>query len=160
MATFIQARVHGVKEIEAAFKNLDAKLKGQTLRKAIAEGKKVYLNALKAAAPKETGLLRKSLGTRAKTYKKGLIASQTIGPRSGFRQEMVVKIKDKKGKWVGSKKQMRDPRRYAHILEKRNPWIRPVFEAYTGQVISVVSGKLKMELELAIKASSTAGKVK
>jgi hypothetical protein len=159
MATFIQAKVKGVKQIEEAFKNLDSQLKKKVLRVAVADGAKAFLNALKANAPKETGLLRKSLGTRAKTYQKGLIASRTIGPRSGFRREVMVKKKDKNGKTYKAK-QMRDPRRYAHILEKWTPWIRPVFQAYTGQVVEVTSGRLKMELDIAIKASSTAGKVR
>lgn len=167
MATFIQAKVKGAKEIERAFKKLDERLKKRTLRASVQEGRKVFLKALRARAPKQSGLLRKSLGTRAKSYKKGLIATQTIGPRSGFKREVTFKteyFRKERGRRVKvgerMRKEWRDPRRYAHITEKRNPWIRPVFEAYSGQALSVTSGKLKMELEIAIRASSTAGAVR
>ena len=160
MGKFIQVRVKGAKEIQEAFASLEQKLRASVLRKTVAEGAKVYLKALKQAAPKESKLLAKSLGTRAKNYKKGLIATRTIGARSGFRQEVVVKVRDKSGKVIGKRKQMRDPRRYAHITEKRTPWIRPTHDAYTGQAVEAMTGKLKTELEIAIQASSTAHKVR
>jgi len=113
------------------------------------------LKALKIAAPRETGLLRKSLGILAKTFRKGLVSVTIIGPRSGFKREVLVKVKGRNGQIIGKKKQWRNPYQYARILEKRRPWVRPTHAAHSGQVVQVVSAKLKAELIIAIAASST-----
>lgn len=150
-ATFIQVRVRNVNKVEAAMAGLDKKLRGKVLRAAVAKGRKVYIAALRQAAPVETKLLKKSIGARGKTYRGGAIALQTIGPRSGFRREVVVKRRDKHGRIVGRSKQLRDPRRYAHITEKRRPWIRPTFAAVTPTAISQTTDALEAELKTAMQ---------
>jgi len=155
MATFIQTKVTGAKDIEKAFKTLGAKIRTGVLRRSVRAGAAAMLKALKIAAPRETGLLRKSLGIKAKSFGKGLISATIIGPRSGFKREVLVNVKDRNGKIIGKKKQWRNPRKYAHILEKRRPWIRPTHAAHSGQAVQVVSAKLKAELIIAIAASST-----
>lgn len=132
----ISMELTGVDAVLLAVATYREKVK-KSIRAGVAAGRKVYLSALKNAAPVESGLLKKSLGTRSKTYRKGEVAGQTIGPRSGFKKEVVLKstrmIAGKRRKVI--RKELRDPRKYAHITEKRNPWIRPTFEAVTGAAL-------------------------
>jgi hypothetical protein len=75
----------------------------------------------KAAAPKETGLLKLSLGTKVSTYAATNTVVGVVGPRKGFRRPIV---RSKRGR-LQQKKQAaaadvvlyRDPVKYAHLAE-------------------------------------------
>ncbi|MFW5829172.1 MAG: HK97 gp10 family phage protein [Planctomycetota bacterium] len=56
-----------------------------------------------------SGLLRKSIGVRAKRYRRNGVAWVGVGPRTGFRQTVTTKT----GRVL-----LRDPTKYAHLIEQ------------------------------------------
>ncbi len=75
--------------------------------KAVQDGQKetgqTITKSAKAGVPKRTGLLRKSIGYKVKTYRASKTVIVLIGPRKGYRFQV-------KGKWV-------NPTKYAHLVE-------------------------------------------
>lgn len=99
----IQARIEGVEKLQALMKNLTAQVSRRVLRPALnAEGSKVVAQA-KRLVPKVTGLFKKSLGKKTKTYVQSGNIIVVAGPRTGFKQVVAGKP--------------RDPVKYGHLVE-------------------------------------------
>jgi HK97 gp10 family phage protein len=97
--------------LEGVLKRL-GRLKKQTtrskiLRKAINAAARPVLKAARGLVPVQSGLLKKSLGMKVKTYRKSGTVIAIIGPRTGFKREVTV----------GGQKQLRNPTKYAHLVE-------------------------------------------
>ncbi len=102
----------GLEETLKAMKVLDATVRTKTVK----QGSRIAMNRVVARArqlaPKETGLLRKSIGLRQKSYRKGAVTSTVVGPRRGFASQVEVTLPD------GSKvTRRRDPQFYSHLVE-------------------------------------------
>jgi hypothetical protein len=99
----IQARIEGVERLQAIMKSLPAQVARRVLRPALnAEGSKVVTQS-KLMVPKSTGLLKKSIGKKTKTYTQTGNIVVVVGPRTSFRQMVSGKP--------------RDPVKYAHLVE-------------------------------------------
>ena len=72
---------------------------------------KPVIDTARRLAPKETGLLKKSIGTKQKKYPKNGVVVAIVGPRTGFAQDVVVDTP------YGKMKSRRDPAKYAHLVE-------------------------------------------
>lgn len=103
MAAFaIKARIEGIEQVQAMLKNLTPATQRKVLRPALnAEGVKIR-QAAKRNVPNVTGLLRKSLGKKSKTYTDGTVIV-IVGPRRGFKRVIDGKP--------------RNPVNYAHLVE-------------------------------------------
>lgn len=112
-------------------------------RRALMEASKPVLQAAKSLVNLETGLLRRSLGRRVRTYRSGSTIVVIIGPRSGFKQE----VKRKRGFVLAN------PTKYAHLTEfgtYRFPgthWLERAEESTREQVLS----KLKESISAAVE---------
>ena len=90
--------------------------------------------AAKRKAPKDTGLLKKSIGAVVKVYKQTGVIWGGVGPRKGFRQ-----IVDGKP---------RDPVKYAHLVEfgtervPANSFLRAAFDENIGRVFAILRAKV------------------
>lgn len=82
----------------------DRKASRKAIRKGVNEATKLVAADAKANVPKRTGLLKKSIGRRVRSYRGGTIISGIVGPRSGFATTL------KNGKKV-------NPAKYAHLVE-------------------------------------------
>ena len=107
-------------------------------RRALQAASTPLLQAARRLAPLETGLLRKSLGRRAKTYRSSGTSVIIIGPRSGFKEE----VKRKKG-YVYS-----NPTYYAHLTEfgtihsRGTHWLERAEESTRPEVVSTLKDHL------------------
>lgn len=93
------------------------------LRSALTKAARVLAKEAKKLAPKDSGLLKKSIGYVVRTYKDGRLTA-VIGPRRGFKQ-MVTRtkrfpVKSGTSAFAASDIQvteMADPVNYAHLVE-------------------------------------------
>lgn len=99
-----KARLDGVEKAWRALDTLKQGVRNKIKRKALTKGSQIVTRAAKANAPKESGLLRKSLSYRIRAYRRSGLVVAYIGPRLGFKA--VYKGRN------------RDPIYYAHILER------------------------------------------
>lgn len=100
----ISGKLDGMKQSLASLAGLGRTVRNQILRKALDKATQPMLKRAKQLAPRgPTGLLRKSLGRKIKTYRRSGVVVAILGPRKGFRKVV-------NGKPV-------DPVRYAHLVE-------------------------------------------
>ncbi len=151
------ATLTGDAELEQAFKELPDRVQRKHLRHGVRRAGSVIGRAAKAHAPRETGLLARSIGQRAFTHrdKKGI--GTRIGPRKGFgRMVRVNKRGDlkalSKGKMAeaqaaGEQLEYRDPAKYAHIVElgRRGgkPFLTPALEESKGAALATIAASVR-----------------
>lgn len=119
MSFQIQAKLEGLPELLKSLDGLKPALKNRILRNALKKGSAIILKAARAKVPVDTGILKKSLGVKDKTYPSGVVVV-LVGPRSEF-------TKNKKGaqkrawKRTGAqevgKAAGRKPMFYGHLVE-------------------------------------------
>ncbi len=131
MGSYNEIRVNfvGSEELQAAFAELPRRLRQQGLRRAMMRAGRILARDAKALAPRETGLLRQSMGSRVYVTRAGGYAA-AVGPRVGFRRPVVKKMRGKnRGKFRKATKRevaaggfgkgdYRDPAKYGHLVEK------------------------------------------
>lgn len=99
----IKAHIEGVEKLQAIMAGLPAQVARRVLRPALnAEGSKVVTQS-KQLVPKQTGLFKRSMGKKTKTYTQTGNIIVIVGPRTGYRQV------------IGGKPH--DPVKYAHLVE-------------------------------------------
>jgi HK97 gp10 family phage protein len=110
MATYTKhvVRVDGLKELDQALERLPLQIQKKVLSKAIREAGKPVAKAARALAPQETGLLRRSIKSYVKMYKRSGVWVAVIGPTAAT-------AKARKG-LTGSKAK-RNPKYYGHLVE-------------------------------------------
>jgi hypothetical protein len=164
-------QMQGIDRIKRALASLGAAAANRILRKGVTAGIQIYAKAMKVAAPKETGLLKKSIGHKVKTYRifnehvpahytPSKNAGKTTGyagPRTGFKREVTVKLKNKKGRTVGKRQEVRDPIRYAHLVEKHKPWMKPTFVNQRAAVDAAAMAKMRAEVSGTFRAAAAVG---
>ena len=125
--------VSGVDLTLMRLQNAPKKLQRSSLRKAGNRGSVLVLRAMKAAAPVDSGLLKKSLGRKVKVFQRGNAATLffIVGPRTGFKKQ--VGTRKRSGKAV-----FKNPVRYAHLADKRKPFRKQVTASTSTQVAEAV----------------------
>lgn len=120
----LRGKMSGEKALNRKLSRLKEAVNRRVLRKAVTAASKPVLKEAKAKAPKETGLLKKSLGRRTKTYRNSGTAVAVVGPREGFKKEVTV----------NGKTEVRNPVKYAHLVEygtiqtAAHPFLRSAWE--------------------------------
>jgi HK97 gp10 family phage protein len=162
----ISASVQGMREAYAALSKAAKKIQRDGSRKAANAGGKVVLKAMKGAVRVRTGLLKKALGRKVKSFGDSGVSVAIIGPRTGFK---VVKQKDgstakvqtkfsrldgtrvnKKGETVNK---YSNPTQYAHLVDKGTrrsrayPFRAPVQQATAGQVRDAMAEAVRAVVE-------------
>ena len=99
-----EIRVIGERELRKKFAHLAGATQRKIVRPAMARAIVPVNKAAKRNAPVETGLLKKSLGIKLKTYGRRGIVWACVGPRYGFAG-------------VGPDGRLRDPVKYAERVE-------------------------------------------
>ena len=129
-------KLHGVKEALHAFGEMPRRLRHRHLRIALNAGGGILKRTAQSYAPKEVGLLRQSIGVKVKipdasfnTKHHGRPAYVVIGPRRGFSRGVFnnkrgrtrtltdAKSTQKQFLLAGGKATIRNPSRYAHLVE-------------------------------------------
>lgn len=92
-------RLSGNRELESKLFAIEQKMRTKIVASCVRKAAKPKLSAMKSSVPVETGLLKKSLGLRVKTYRNSKVTVAAIGPRHGH------------------KSGGRNPVKYAHLVE-------------------------------------------
>jgi HK97 gp10 family phage protein len=141
----------GDKALAKLFRELGPRVQRRALRPAVSAAATPIVKAAKAKAAKRSGLLKKSLGKKIKTYAdKGMVIA-VIGPRTGVNGE------------VNGKKYV--PAKIAHLIEKGHiardgsyvpgqPFLGPAYAETEGQALGVIKDKLA---ESVVKEAAKAG---
>ena len=91
----ITFRLDGVKESQRAFLALDDKLKRSVTRKAVNASVRPAVKMVRKLVPRNTGLLRRSITHRVKSYRKGGILVGVVGQREGDMTKAFEKAAEK-----------------------------------------------------------------
>lgn len=171
----IRGEIQGLAEVVATLKGLPAKLQRKIMRKALSKATKGTVAAARRLVPRETGLLKKSIGRKVVTYKESGVLVVVIGPRKGFRQDVT-----RRGR---GKPSIADPVNYAHLVEfgtkphsllkgassrgrlkkatadlvargigkihpgaKARPFLRPAFDQTKGQILQIFAEEVQKGL--------------
>lgn len=159
----IRGEVEGMKGALATLAHLKGAARKRIVRRGLTLCARILAKAAKRLAPKETGLLRKSIASKVKTYPNGSVVA-IIGPRDDakFRQPVVRK----KGKWFPSTVTA-NPVKYAHLVElghggraaaPAKPFLAPALAASQSQVKARFAQAVREGLEK--EAAKAAGKGK
>lgn len=154
----ITFKIEGLKELFATLNNLDKKAKRRIQRKALTAAGTHVVKALKAAAPKDTGWLKRSLAKKVITRKGNALV--IVGPQSlttrrriGKKRVSVIE-KTSFGKRLQKANLNVNPAKYAHFTEfgtsrgvKEQKWFRNTVARIRPQVFGVIEAIVKRELE-------------
>lgn len=151
-------QVTGVREALNAFRELPRRIGLKHLRIGLNAAGGVIRDRAVSLAPKETGLLKKSLGVKVKipaaSYNAGhhdKPAYAVIGPKRNFVR--LVTIGRTGARTTGAKRALkllgkgqavraRRPARYAHLAEKHQSFINAAWRQAGEQAVSRISEKL------------------
>lgn len=141
MSSLIDVQHTGIPEIRKRMKGVPLRIVKQVLRPSVrAAASPVTKEARKEIDRHsliETGALRRSIGVKVKTYRNRAVWAG-IGPRKGF--NLMYRGKN------------RDPRKYAHLLEKgtknqrRTPFMRPASDHTRSQQYSAFVSKARTHM--------------
>ena len=90
--------------------------------------------AAKREVPVDTGLLKKSIGKKVKTYRQDGVVWVAVGPRSGFEEHIDGVV-------------VKNPVKYAHLVEGHNPFMRRAFDTTKGEVLRIMEKELRSNIE-------------
>lgn len=129
-----------VDEVTPALARISERMRAKILLRAVAAGAAPVLEDMRANAPQESGLLKKSIKMRQRVYKGGLMRVAVIGPAKGFKQVVTVQRSGKKAGRIKATRAkgavaraaagrpmaiFRDPVKYAHLVEGGRKAVRP-----------------------------------
>ena len=152
MSYRVKAQVDGLADLLARLNGLKRQVASRILRKAVAEAGKIILKVAKQKAPRESGLLRKSLGRKVKVYRSSGTAVAIVGPRLGFKQV----VRRARGKWFPADVAS-NPVKYAHLVElgtvrsKAQAFLRPALQTHAGTIRKVMETQIDRGLAEAAK---------
>ena len=107
MPFVVQAKIEGLEDVLSRLAAIQASVAKKLLKKAINGGTRTVLRAAKAAVPRKSGLLRRSLGRSVSVDRHTGAVTGTVGPRKGYGEQVT-----RDGRSIYS-----DPIKYAHLVE-------------------------------------------
>lgn len=129
MPFLARANLSGLGPLLARVEALGPRAHKKITRAMVAAGGRAVAKQAKRLAPKETGLLRRSIGSKVKTYPSGVTVA-VVGPRLGFRKEVL-----RKRNRPFAPASMANPVKYAHLMElgtrslPARPFLAPALRA-------------------------------
>jgi HK97 gp10 family phage protein len=155
-------RLEGFRQLQRTLQTLDRTTRGKIVRGAVSKAATPVLrDAKRRLVPGhgyETGLLRKSLGRKAKQYRR-TVFTQIIGPRRGFRVverpdgDVSLQRGTKADRAAPVRAVIRNPVNYAHLVELGTshspayPFLRPALESNRGRVLSIMRSEIGARIE-------------
>lgn len=111
MPFLARANLSGMRPLLDRLAAFGEKVRKKVTRAMVAAGGRAVAKQAKRRAAKETGLLRRSIGSKVKTYGSGVVVA-VVGPRLGFRKQVT---RPRNRPHAGA--QIADPVKYAHLVE-------------------------------------------
>ena len=137
----VKVELNGLQDVLKTLARVKKAASSKILRKAAGAASKILVKEVKARVPVDTGLTRKSIGRRVKTYRKSGTVVALVGPRTGFADPNTG----------------HDPVKTAHLAEfgtehsAPSPFMRPAADAASGRMVAAVSETISRELVEAAK---------
>lgn len=164
----ITAQLSGLEDVKRRLESIHTAMRKQILRKATTAGGQILAKEVKQRAPKETGLLRKSIGYKVRSYNGGERFLAVVGPRS--MKEAVVSLggvtalaRSKKGKALaaaGGEQGYRNSVRYAHLQElgwsggAAQPFMRPAISAAHDRIVEAMRVIIEAGITAALSSAT------
>jgi HK97 gp10 family phage protein len=124
-ATDIGMSFDGLPETRFAFETFKGSVQKKLTRMAMSAAVRVVAKEAKRLAPRDSGLLKESIGSKSKTYDSGVTVG-IVGPRRGFRRTVDRRAWQSGERALASGKRqvvyktlkrIADPANYAHLVE-------------------------------------------
>jgi HK97 gp10 family phage protein len=136
--------LHGAKDLQDLLNGLGDRVLRKVARQSVSAGATPIAQSAKANAPEQSGLLRKSIKKKVKTYKDTQTVVAIVGPDSSVR-----------GEYKGEK---RVPAKYAHLVEDghidangnhvpAHPFMRPAADANESRSAQIIEQKMADGIE-------------
>jgi HK97 gp10 family phage protein len=131
--------LEGDVRLRRKLERLETKSQKKIVRPAVNAALTPINKAAKRKASVETGLLKKSIGKKVKTYRSGTVWGG-VGPRTGFKTQM------EDGRF-------RNPVKYAHLVElgtrhsPARPFLRPALDEQRPHALAVLAAKVRAGIE-------------
>lgn len=146
------AKIHGLKEVQAALKALPVHMQRQAEAAVLRGGGKVIADRAKAnctAVGKGPlpGMLKNSIAFNVKYFRGSY--SARVGPRAGIKEQVGTYSRGKK---VGQPK-YKNPSKYSHLIEfgtahsAAQPFLRPAMESSRNEVVSAMLNSYRKHLD-------------
>jgi len=124
MAFKLSGEIHGLQEVMQRLNKIATAPRRQLLRRAIQVAAQITTKAAKAnVRTAGDGLLKRSIGSSVKVYRKSGIAVAMVGPRTGFKRAKGQKIRTALGEKYAVANA--DPTKYAHLVEGGRAAVSP-----------------------------------
>lgn len=119
MSVEIRVDMLGAKDLQRMLVGWKPAAMRRIVRPGVDKSSRVVSRAAKARVSVETGLLKRSIGVRVRTYPSGNVVG-VVGPRKGFKRPIIRTRATGKGQAKGTagiRLVYRDPTKYAHLVE-------------------------------------------
>ncbi len=142
-------------------------MRGKILKDAVGAGAKVELVSAKVKVRNVSGLLKRSLARKTKSYQSGAVAVAMVGPRSSFKMKKIkdkatgkvtrVKVETGFGKRVrkGNKEIYATPSKYSHLVQGGTKRSRAF--PFLGQASAEAGERLTAVVAEGIEAAGNGG---
>jgi len=172
----VKVELRGLQGVRRRLEAISVRLRKDILKKATAAGAQILAKEVKAKAPSQTGLLRKSIGYKVRIYRGGEKIVAVVGPRTGFKALVVhaggevALQKTKKGARLtwdvpGSTLSWRNPTQYAHLVElghggphpaPAHPFMRQSIDSAHDRIVSMMRQIIHDGIESALSSAPQA----
>jgi HK97 gp10 family phage protein len=177
----IRFRVTGLQPVLRALAALPNAVANRVLRKALEKVSRPVLDDARAGAAKDTGALRRSMGRKAKTYRRTGTSVVVVGPRTKWQK---VRKRGQEGvkKLAGWARGFSDspavPTQYAHLVEfgaaphqqsqlrirhpgaRPKPFLRPAWDRHKDRVNAALRAEILAGIEREARKLAAKGKGK
>lgn len=170
MANSVTFKLEGAKELQRRLFKLDDKIQNKILKGAVRKAARPVVKDARKRVPKDSGLLRDSIGTFVKKYKRSSTAVAVIGSRRTFSVSKRTQTTAS-----GAQIEHRNPAFYAHLVEfgtkqhfqpvatigsivikgfqhpgtKPQPFLEPAFKANERKAFNIMNDELGKHLKAA-----------
>jgi len=138
------AQLIGADRLIRKLDSLPGKVHRKVVRQAVNKSATPLVKAARRNAPRETGLLAKSMGKKLKSYFARGVVLSVLGPRKGQGKEVTL---------PDGATQYRDPVKYAHLVEfgtAHSPatgFMRRAYEEQKGPAMVAMQSHIKTGIE-------------
>jgi hypothetical protein len=129
-----KTKIKWIKPPAKVVNGLKATVRNRIARQVTRKEIKPLVAATRAAAPARTGGLRKSIGSKIKTYRNNDVTVGIVGSRMRWKRERGVYVR---GKHAGFARIYR-PARIIHILEKKKHFLATTMAVHSSAVVKRV----------------------
>lgn len=147
----VVAQIAGVKELHQLLQVEAPKAVNRASRRGVTKAAREVRKDARQRTPVRTGLLKRSLDVKVKTYPSGVVVG-VVGPATGFKTDKATgkKVRTKLGEKI--KETGINPVKYAHLVElgtkrsKARPFLRPALDANREKATAILAAEYMAEL--------------